>query len=685
MNNNNNQNLRPLLPATRPRSPPPSGPSSKRKRVSVACNECRQKRIGCDGSRPVCAACHRRDRRCVYMNEEDLEMRPTVLKRENIALREKLVALQEIFEHLQSRTQHVAHDTVQRLGAGTDPSDVLKALRGQLPQAILSEQSTARAILPAVYSDGELELLVRHPKTYSAIDLPVFAQDTMKNLFFGGKSSSEHISQLELSKNIKTSSDHPAYLDLRLEKLNIEFWTSVTVTNDQAASAISLYLETHHPIWSFFDASQFIDDLVECNTDSDSTCSPLLISSLLAFAMQGYSSIEPAAAEFSHQFEAQAEKLFAAERTVDTLPSITALPLLYTSIAVHGDVPRAMQYLIAANDAAERMKLFGNPETAKSGSPKATTATSQAAWGLFNFLVQMAQFQVVSPLEHPPTLPLPELLRRDQAHENNYQNETDRSSPALIQLQQAQSIFCRFWVIVNEIFLIYRDSKFGARSLAFALGKYKKLLELVDALPKSMAKQEQAPHWVLVFHTSVHMVVLDLFRPYIAETEQHGFRTYVSESSSPRTIFAASVTQLKGILFLVAMQYGPAYWHLALTGAMVFAVNAVLNDPRDKERKNYLAFIISMSERLLPSYIYMIEPIRAILAIAADKSAITGHEAILIEAESASLQRAKRTERSKGGWVVAPTANDKLAGDINTLTERFETITLFSEFTEDIT
>ena len=104
-------------------------------------------------------------------------------------------------------------------------------------------------------------------------------------------------------------------------------------------------------------------------------------------AQQGYSSIDPAAAEFSHQFEAQAEKLFAAERTVDTLPSITALPLLYTSIAVHGDVPRAMQYLIAANDAAEKMKLFGNPETAKSGSPKATTATSQAAWGLFNFLV----------------------------------------------------------------------------------------------------------------------------------------------------------------------------------------------------------------------------------------------------------------------------------------------------------
>lgn len=41
------------------------------------------------------------------------------------------------------------------------------------------------------------------------------------------------------------------------------------------------------------------------------------------------------------------------------------------------------------------------------------------------------------------------------------------------------------------------------------------------------------------------MVVLDLFRPYIAEKEQHGFRNYVAEKSSPRTIFAASVVQLK--------------------------------------------------------------------------------------------------------------------------------------------
>ncbi|KAJ4340815.1 hypothetical protein N0V87_002167 [Didymella glomerata] len=603
------------------------------------------------------------------MNEEDLEMRPTVLKRENISLREKIVAFQDIFEHLQSRAEHVAHDTVQRLGAGIAPADVLRSLRGESPHSTLSEQATARAILPAVHSDGELELLVRHPKAYCALDLPVVAQDTVSNLFLGGESSQVYTKQLEQVQSTEKPSNHPKYCDTRLEKLNISFWTSVPLTDEDAASAISLYLETHHPIWCFFDASQFISDLVDCKTDSESTCSPLMVSALLSFALQGYSSVQPAVSKYSYQFEEQAEKLVAAEGKIDSLPNIAALALLYTTIATHGDVPKAMKYLTAAREAADRMDLFGKPDPATYGSPKTVAAASQAGWGLFNFLVQMVQFQVVQPLEHPPVMPLPEELRSNRAIEGSNEQDTVSTSPALSEMQQAQSVFCRLWTIVNEIFLIYRDSKIGARSLAFALGKYRKLLGLIDTLPKSMTRQDKTPHWVLIFHTSVHMVVLDLFRPYIAEDKQHGFRTYVPE----------------GILFMFAIQYSPAYWNLALSGAMVFTVNAVLNDLEDQERKNYLYFCISMSQRLLPSYTYMIETIQAILAIATDRGAITSAEAISIEVESASLQRNRRTERSKGGWTVAPTMNDNKAGAIDTLAERFETITLFNEFREGIT
>ncbi|KAF1926748.1 uncharacterized protein M421DRAFT_93664 [Didymella exigua CBS 183.55] len=558
---------------------------------------------------------------------------------------------------------------MQRLSAGTHPGDVLKALRGtRLPHANLSEQTAAKAILPGVHSDGELELLVRHPKAYCALDLPVVAQDTVSNLFLGGASSQAYTSQLEQVQSTKQPSNHPKYCDTRLEELKIDFWTSVPLKNEDAASAISLYLETHHPIWCFFDASQFLNDLIECKTDAESTCSPLMVSALLAFALQGYSSVNTAIAKYSYQFEEQAEKLFAAEGETDSLPTIAALALLYTTIATHGDVPRAIKYLTAAREAADRMDLFGRPNSATYDSPKSEAAASQAAWGLFNFLVQMVQFQVVQPLEHPPVMSLPEESRINEGFKSSGKQDTVSTSPALAEMQQARLVFCRLWTIVNEVFLIYRDNKIRARSLAFAIGKYRKLLDLIDTLPEPMTRQDKTPHWVLIFHTSAHMVVLDLFRPYIAEDEQHGFRAYVAE----------------GLLFMFAIEYAPAYWNLALSGAMVFTVNAVLNDLSDQERKNYLYFCISMSQRLLPSYVYMIETIRAILAIATDKGAITKAEAIRIEVDSTSLQRDRRTDRSRGGWTVAPTVNDNKSGAIDTLADRFEMITLFDEFTEGI-
>lgn len=112
---------------------------------------------------------------------------------------------------------------------------------------------------------------------------------------------------------------------------------------------------------------------------------------------------------------------------------------------------------------------------------------------------QMVQFQVVQPLEHPPVLPFPEELRSNKAIEGSRERDTVSTSPALGEMQQAQSVFCRLWTIANEIFLIYRDSKIGARSLAFALGKYRKILDLIDTLPESMLRQGKTPHWVLIF------------------------------------------------------------------------------------------------------------------------------------------------------------------------------------------
>lgn len=35
--------------------------------------------------------------------------------------------------------------------------------------------------------------------------------------------------------------------------------------------------------------------------------------------------------------------------------------------------------------------------------------------------------------------------------------------------------------------------------MAFTLGKYHKLLDLMGTLPEFMVRQEKTPHWVLIF------------------------------------------------------------------------------------------------------------------------------------------------------------------------------------------
>ena len=74
----------------------------------------------------------------------------------------------------------------------------------------------------------------------------------------------------------------PRYCDARLAMLDMSVWTTIPIPNDLAAAAISLYLQTDHPLLGFFDADVFLEDLLEGRSRY---CSTLLVSSLLFWAL----------------------------------------------------------------------------------------------------------------------------------------------------------------------------------------------------------------------------------------------------------------------------------------------------------------------------------------------------------------------------------------------------------------
>lgn len=74
---------------------------------------------------------------------------------------------------------------------------------------------------------------------------------------------------------------HPPYIDERLHHLQIDYWTSVPVSNSFAATVISAYLEVDHPCYAFFDVDLFLQDLVNLGI---TFCSPFLVTSILSQA-----------------------------------------------------------------------------------------------------------------------------------------------------------------------------------------------------------------------------------------------------------------------------------------------------------------------------------------------------------------------------------------------------------------
>lgn len=87
-----------------------------------------------------------------------------------------------------------------------------------------------------------------------------------------------------------TGESQQQQIDHRLEGLQIWQWTSVPIPDALAEQAISFYLVNEHPLLAFFDADLFLRDLVSAG---GRFCSPVLVSSLLAWSCVSYYTQSP--------------------------------------------------------------------------------------------------------------------------------------------------------------------------------------------------------------------------------------------------------------------------------------------------------------------------------------------------------------------------------------------------------
>lgn len=202
-----------------------------------------------------------------------------------------------------------AQAVLQLLRNSTDPQSILKNIQdGNLSIVQPSQRETALSALPLVHSETEFQLMVDHSTAYPALDLRRSAMLAKTTLLDSTQMLAQHLPSEQTSPGtiaasssgprelgdkpenvgraqadpiVRSEGASPQTIDPLLEDLRIKYWTTVDVSDDFAASVISMYLEHDHPILGLFDARLFVTDLIERKHEH---CSSFLVASLLAFA-----------------------------------------------------------------------------------------------------------------------------------------------------------------------------------------------------------------------------------------------------------------------------------------------------------------------------------------------------------------------------------------------------------------
>jgi hypothetical protein len=315
------------------------------------------------------------------------------LKRTNDALKETLISYQELVHNLRSLPEEDANVLFKRLRTENDPVSVLVDLnamngsRGIKGHKNHNEMGTKpdftpqqnRFVLPADWgTDEDLQTLKRHPNAYPTIDSSI--ESFMDNVACTN------------SRNLPETPDIAIHSGL--DDLNIRNWSKVRISNEDAAKTVSLFLQQEHPIIGLFDEYTFIGDLVSNKT---AYCSKFLVSSLLAFSSQGYTSLDPSAFSRSYDFEMEAKAIWKEGKEKDEPITIAALVILYEAIGSHGENHIASKYLTAAEDMCKRMRLFGvedskTEQDLSTLAPETQDAYRRAAWGAFDVLRYVVMF-----------------------------------------------------------------------------------------------------------------------------------------------------------------------------------------------------------------------------------------------------------------------------------------------------
>ncbi|KAM0549925.1 hypothetical protein ACHAPJ_009172 [Fusarium lateritium] len=381
--------------------------------------------------------------------------------------------------------------------------------------------------------------------------------------------------------------------------------------------------------------------------------------------------------------------MFRAEGSADDLVTLAAINIFSLSCFFHGNDKLAKELLNSGRQMGKRLGLYGLPldhPTAlafRQLPDDSIRMAAHVAWSTYNWLTIHVLYYHDESIALPPALPIPGDDRRGDSTEYTWPEH-----PLPEYMGHSFSKLCEFFAIVQEVAVVYNATD-GTPivyrvPLGFAEAKYQKVLAWADSLDKDMAWDQNSDEHVMLFHMWFHCAVLDIFRPFAQGQQNDRLKTFNSPDSTPKTIFAASLNQLKRLALLYRSQQTSTSYMPYINISLLHIANTICKETKDPTSKFYFMLCIRYWQHLYIGYPIFGDIAQAFLTMAINNGLLSNREAKKLMAEVSG--QGQHHELSQVGisttlivdYDLAMTNRDEAA--VKAVAQKFEEVALFDEF-----
>ncbi|KAH6663569.1 hypothetical protein F5X68DRAFT_218053 [Plectosphaerella plurivora] len=566
--------LRPLLPAVaRPPKKRPATPSTRdgsdepvaarrRQQISIACDACRTRKCKCDGAKPKCGRCRKRNLVCIFQ-----EPTKDALRRRLDELKDTDSATLDIFRALQARPETEAVDIFRRIRAGVDPASIMRQISAAdiMLQVQLKPESRFRYDFPY---RAAMPLVLQTP------DNPYLQSIIYERSYVGGPPqlkaapssnpstppSPENVDDHRLNAQYLAPFHSATVVDPRLGAVTPSKWTTVSADDALLRDLLRAFFLHEYDYFKPFQKDAFLDDMLRGHGP---LCSSLLVNCVLAVGSHTHGTLAHRAEYWNphtlgYQFLAEAKRLW--EIDISSGPTITTLQaalVMQLLLNISGMDKVGRMYGRQITGIARELGLFGYLTHIE--DPRLLQAHQFMAWSLFCLqgIVDFA-FRSKPTYMKPPKCTLP-----DAAQDPGWYGEIwiqYHDSDMLTPLHCGALFSARVGLVsvLHELMvkLDWRDPlNVGRDHATLVIDALWKLKDWYQRLPEPLTPRKIATPGQLKLHLHYYEIVTWLYELLVIEAEAGRAPANVDVGNLKRAVFEAE-SYTETILRLYYLRHG---------------------------------------------------------------------------------------------------------------------------------